>query len=120
LLDKDIQIIVDDDDKDLTKLTGKNKGQMTMRPIIEVYLQDLTFNKEGLAKEYQPYEGIIMNPTINFGEPILKEAKVPAFVLWEAVQTEGSYESAALAYGVSKEEVLKASKYIETLNLQAA
>lgn len=119
LLGKDIHIKLKDE-SDLTQLTGKQSGQMVMRPIIEVYLHDLTFGESGLAIEYKPYNGILMNPLINFGEPILENAKLPAFDLWEAVQTEGSFEGAAEAYGISKEEVIIASKYIETLNLQAA
>ncbi|MCB9211592.1 MAG: MerR family transcriptional regulator [Ignavibacteriales bacterium] len=119
LLEKDIHIKLKND-SDLTQLTGKQPGQMTMKSIIEVYLQDLTFGASGLAIEYKPYTGITMNPLFNFGEPILEKTKLPAFVLWEAVQSEGSFENAANAYGISVDEVIIASKYIETLNLQAA
>ena len=52
LLEKDIHITLHNDD-DLTQLTCKKPGQMTMRPIIEVYLQDLTFSEDGLAVNYK-------------------------------------------------------------------
>lgn len=119
LLDKDIYVDIDGEN-DLTKLSGKNDGQMAIRPIVEIYLRDLTFGSSGLAIEYKPLTGIIMNPQISFGEPVLEKTKIPALDLWEAVQTEGSFEAAAYAYGVELNEVETAIKYIETLNLQAA
>lgn len=119
LYGKDIYISLEEND-DPTIISGRNTGQIAIRKIIELYLKDLSFNPDGWAITYEPMNGIILDPKFRFGEPIVKSVKIPAIALWEAVESEGSLEAAALTYGVSLEDVLLASKYIDSLDLKAA
>jgi uncharacterized protein (DUF433 family)/DNA-binding transcriptional MerR regulator len=119
LFGKDIYISLEKEENPI-QLSGKGEGQLAMRKIIELYMKDLCFGSTGFAIEYKPIQGIIMNPKFRFGEPLVERVKIPAIVLWEAFQSEGSLEAASEAYGVTIEDVYTASKYIETLDLKAA
>ena len=103
-------------DRDPIQVTGKHKRQMTMKKIVEIYLADLSWDAEGLASEYRPFDiGILLSPKKRFGEPIVESCGMSAIALWEAVQTEGSIQAAAEAYGVEQSDVRVASHYFDIL-----
>ena len=56
-----------------------------------------------------------MNPEVRFGEPIVPSCGYRAHTLWEAANTEGSFESAAAAYGITVDEVEIGYKYYNDL-----
>jgi hypothetical protein len=103
--------------------TGEHKRQLAMRPVVEQYLEDLSYDAEGLAKGYSPfsYKGyrIIFNPHVRFGEPMVvadKKAKVKPCrysvrALCDAFDSEGNYAAAARVMGVAQEAVEAARKY---------
>ena len=117
LWDDEIQLEVDG--FGLIQASGRQRGQFAMKQIVEVYLDDLSFDADGLANEYTAYESagvkIIMRPTIRFGEPIVMGCGYTAWTLWQACLSEGSVESAANAYGVQEVEVRVAYKYIDSI-----
>jgi hypothetical protein len=58
------------------QLTGRERRNLLIRPVVEMFLQDLQFDpKTGLASQYSPMseEGasIVLNPRRRFGEPIV-------------------------------------------------
>jgi hypothetical protein len=102
------------------QLTGREKGNRMMVPVVEMFLQDLQFDPHtGLATEYSPMvdEGarIVLNPHRRFGEPIVDPSGYTAEALWHATNTEGGLEAAAEAYGVTLSEVILANRYFDTL-----
>lgn len=102
------------------QLTGKDKGNLMMIPIVERFLDDLQFDSEtGLACEYSPLadEGasIVLNPHRRFGEPIVEPGGYTAETLWHATNTEGGIKEAAEAYGITVGEVELANKYFDML-----
>ena len=54
----------------ITTVTGKQKHQTLMAQIVDKFMQDLEFNKEGIAKLYTPFENkgirITLNPKVQF------------------------------------------------------
>jgi uncharacterized protein (DUF433 family) len=103
---------------DLIQASGRQRRQYVMRPVVELYLDDLTFGRDGLATKYRVYESagvqIKMDPTIHFGEP-LTPSGYTAWTLWEACRAEGSPTAAAKAYGVPEIEVRVAFRYIDSI-----
>jgi uncharacterized protein (DUF433 family) len=118
----EIVIRLDDEevDEQYIQLTGRGKGNLMIRPVVEMFLEDLHFDpKTGLATQYSPMEdevaSIVLNPRRRFGEPIVDPGGYTAETLWHATNTEGGIEEAAEAYGVTVGEVRLANKYFDTL-----
>lgn len=110
---------------DYVQATGVNIHQASLSPIVETYMLDLTFNPEtGLANRFRAftYNGcdIFMDPEIRFGEPVVESCGYTARTLWEAVETEGSIDAAAHAYGLKSNEVECAIRYQDFLIPKAA
>jgi hypothetical protein len=105
-------------DESMVQLTGRHRGNLTFKEIVQLYLKQLDFGPSGLAVQYRPfrYDGleIVMNPKRRFGEP-LTPSNYTAEALWDAVQTEGSIDAAAMACGVERREVELACSYLDYL-----
>ena len=125
------QIIIrrsDDDDPgedQYVQLTGKQKGNRLMGPVVEMFLEDLQFDPiKGLASEYCPMSlgdaRIVLNPHRRFGEPIVDPGGYTAETLWDATNIEGGIEAAAEAFGVTADEVRLANRYFDLLQNRAA
>jgi uncharacterized protein (DUF433 family) len=108
------------DDDSYVQLTGKDRGNLLMGPIVEMFLEHLQFDpKTGLASEYCPMsEGvarILLNPHRRFGEPVVDPGGYTAETLWDATNTEGGIEAAAEVFGITVGEVRLANRYFDTL-----
>jgi uncharacterized protein (DUF433 family) len=120
---KEIAIAIGDDQNDpnreFVQLTGKTKHQGMIGKIVRLYAKDLTFDQSGLANSFKAgeYGGvkILMKPSVRFGEPIVVDCGYTARTLYEATITEGSFESAASAYGVLPLEVESGYRHIQSL-----
>jgi uncharacterized protein (DUF433 family) len=115
LFDGEIVIKLGDD---YVEASGKGADNLLLGKVVELYMKDLTFGRGGLAESYRAYVWdktyeISMNPKMRFGEPIVVSCGYSARALWEALQSEGSMEAAAEAYGVQPAEVEAASRYYD-------
>lgn len=107
----------------LVESSGDHKSQLDIRPVVERYLEDLSFDAAGLAKGYSPFthQGykIVLNPHIRFGEPMVvpvpkkksKPCRYSVQALCEGFESEGSYSAAARTLGVASEAVEAAHRY---------
>jgi uncharacterized protein (DUF433 family) len=115
LIEKDLHILFKDDPRSPVQITGPLKGQKSFRECIEVYMRDLDFDEEGIAKIYKAYgfhgQDIVLNPKVHFGEPILRSSGYTAHTLYRAAVTEGSIDRAARLYAVPPEAVEAAYRY---------
>lgn len=115
--DNDIHIEVEG--RGLLQASGRQRGQFALKPLVEMYLQDLSFNAEGLADKYTAFENngvrIVMKPDYHFGEPVVESRGITAWTLWQACLSEGSAEAAAKAYGVTETEARVAYKFIDSI-----
>jgi len=122
--DKSVFIKLDGSDS-IVGLTNKDIGQHLLRPIVEPYLEEISFNDDdGLAETWTPMSSgelsIKLDPTVRFGQPIIAPLNILASTLAEAVVAEGSIEAAAEAHGVDRSAVLLAVKYFDSLTGLAA
>jgi hypothetical protein len=103
--------------------SGSRRGQRLFH-FVEMYLDNLTFDRDGLARLYKIYEyeeiAIVMKPEIKFGEPMLPSG-YSAMALWDSIRSEGGIEQAAKVYGIPKEEVAASYKFfVDFLGKSAA
>lgn len=108
---------------EFVQASGKHPGQRLL-PFVEMYLDNLTFDRDGLANRYQIFTSddqvpIVMDPGRRLGEPLLPSGYT-AMCLWEAIQAEGGIADAARAYGIPREEVAAAYKFFDYLAPAAA
>ncbi len=123
LLGRDIQIVPQIGGNPV-QVTGRAKGQMSLRPIVEVHLRDLGWDPEGVANSYRAFwwgdREVRMNPAQHFGEPVVSSCDYSARVLWEGAESEGGIEAAAESYGVEPQDVEVACRYFDHLDGAAA
>lgn len=102
--------------------TGRGKGQQVMKPILEAYLHDVSFDPStGLAEKYLAFQfknaRVLMEPTKHFGQPYVESAGITARRLAEAVEEEGGFEQAADAFGVNIDDVIASFRFIDDLKV---
>lgn len=101
------------------EVTGKTAHHQMLGKIVKLYMKDLTFDRQGLADSFKAGTycnfDILMRPAVRFGEPLLPSCGYTARTLWEATTTEGSFEAAADAYGITAAEVEAGYRHIESL-----
>jgi uncharacterized protein (DUF433 family) len=115
-------IVIKLEDGRLVQVTGKYKQQDLIKPVVELYLDDLSFDSvSGLANEYVPLRDadenrrIVISPKIKYGAPIVHPCGYTVGSLINAVDSEGSIESAAEAYDVNVADVKFALRYDDFL-----
>jgi hypothetical protein len=111
--------------KEYVRVTGKHKDNYLLKPVVELYLQNLDVDQEsGFASGYTAFAcrngvSVKMDPCQRFGEPLLPSGYA-APTIWEAVDMEGGIEETARAYGIPREEVEAALWFFDYLSGQAA
>lgn len=103
----------------LIQVTGKYKEQHLLEPIVQNYLDDMGFDDDGLVDEYVPmqqgFRKVVLKPTVNFGAPTVFPCGYTVRTLLDALDAEGSVESAANVCDVHHEDVRVAAAYENTL-----
>ncbi|HVT90596.1 MAG TPA: helix-turn-helix domain-containing protein [Tepidisphaeraceae bacterium] len=111
----------------LIQITGQYRRQQLIRPVVELYLKDLTFDPEsGLASEWVPLRDakddrrIVIKPTLQYGAPVVMNCGYTVNSLVTAVDSEGSPKAAADMYDVPEDDVIFALRYEDMLAGTAA
>lgn len=106
-------------DKKAIQVSGKGKNQILMRKIIEPFKMNLHFGDDGLVTKFVPLKynnkQIVLDPTRQFGHPLVNGTGYRADVLAEAYETEMSENLVADLFNISVEDVKIAVKYIKGL-----
>jgi len=126
LIGKDLHIILAGEENPI-QLTGKEKGQESIRACLEQFMHDLEWNPNNVAAAYIAYRYpakdrsviIKMRPNQFFGAPIVEGTGYTAETLWKAALAEGSEQKAAEYYEVDTDSVVAACRYCEELTLAA-
>ena len=113
------------DTKEYVDASGKHRGQGRLE-FVELYMQDLGYNHEGLAEKFRIYESkhenpvtITLDPHVRFGEPLLPSGYT-ALSIRNAIKIEGSFEKTSKAYGIPLDEVETAYRFGDYLSKRAA
>ena len=92
--------------------------------MVELYLEDLGYDPDGLANKYTPWSdgqrSIVIDPSVKFGAPIVRPCGYTVGALLSAVNGEGSPSAAAKAFDIDEKEVKLALRYDDWLSGAAA
>jgi len=105
---------------ELVCLTGKYRNQHLIRPVVELYAEDLTFEGwDYTANRYTPYHyrgrTVVIDPAVRFGQAFIDPSGYTVEALVTAFETEGSTDAAARAYGVDEDDIRAAQRYTDWL-----
>ena len=69
-------------------------------------VDDLRFSQStGMANQWEPQQGIVLEPQVQFGTPCIKGTRIPTRTLSGMVEAGDSVEWVAAAFGLSQQEV---------------
>ena len=111
-------------DNEIVQLTGEHPGQGLIRQIIEPFMKRIEFSDDGMAERFTLFtwsgRNVVMDPEIQFGQPLVAKTGYPADVLVAAYLAEGSSEAAAAAYGVDEADIETAIAFNDDFQRLAA
>lgn len=121
LFERDLHIQLPN--KEIIQASGRIKGQRLLRPIAEPFMRDLHFDAEGFVIRLVPFKKygrqIILDPTKQFGQPLVGDTGYRADVLDRSVAVEGSMELIASLYNVDIKDVKVAVAYMKAIRKAA-
>jgi uncharacterized protein (DUF433 family) len=92
-------------------------GQLAM-DMLRTYLipvHGLTFGEEQIATSWEPRDGILLHPLIQFGAPCIKGTRIPTRAVWGMVRGGDSVQRVAESYRVSEKEIEAAVNWEDAL-----
>jgi uncharacterized protein (DUF433 family) len=85
--------------------------------------KDVEFNPEGQVRSWRPRPQtaphVIVHPKFAFGQPVLRESRIPTRTLLDAVNAEGSADAVAEQFEVPLTQVREAVKFERELKMAA-
>jgi uncharacterized protein (DUF433 family) len=85
---------------------------------------DVEFNPQGEIRSWRPRPQtaphVIVHPKFAFGQPVLRESRIPTRTLLDAVNAEGSADAVAEQFDVPLKQVREAIKFERELTLKMA
>ena len=115
LLGKDVVLKLPDGG--LLMGSGKYAKHYVMEPVLRPYLEGVKYDKNGVANIYRPpvAPGVCLDPTRQWGSPIIEKSSYTVATLVNAVQAEGSIKSAARICNVDENDVRMALQFEDYL-----
>lgn len=68
---------------------NKGGGQQVDRKVIGPYLKRVVYADDGNAVAWQPTGGVMLDPTIQFGDPVVRGTRVPTSAVADIAETAG-------------------------------
>jgi uncharacterized protein (DUF433 family) len=104
-------------DGSFIEASGTHAKHYLMKPVILPYLDDITFNDEGIARNYRPKAavGVVLDPARQWGAPIVERCNYTVETLVNSVRAEGSIEAAAQMCEVSPKDIMVALRFEDFL-----
>lgn len=102
----------------IIQLTGEYKDQDLIRPVVELYMEDLSFHN-GLAASFTPLrEGerfVLVHPQKRMGAPLVMPCGYSVDAILTSLQAEGTPEGAAEVNSIDIADVRLAQRYEDML-----
>ncbi len=97
-------------------------GQLAMRETIELYLERIERNEDGLITKLYPFTRsttltadapklVVIDPRLAFGRPVIAGTRVPTSDVFERFKAGDSPNQLAREYGRAPEEIFEAIRY---------
>jgi len=121
LFDNDLHICFPNDT--IIQVSGHGRNQSLMKQIVEPFMKDLHFDKDGLAVKFTPFKKygreITLDPNKQFGQPLVNSTGYRADVLDKSYSVEKSMDFVASLYNVDVKDVKLAVAYMKQLRKAA-
>jgi uncharacterized protein (DUF433 family) len=94
-----------------------------MAEVIPPILETFDFESATLPRRWWPrgrQAAVVIDPDIEFGEPVLERSHIPTNSLWTAVQQGDAMDALAECRNLALDEVRVAVDYERSLRLRAA
>jgi len=104
-------------------LLSASRHLQSAMEIFEEYLQpyhNLTFDIFGISANWQPYEDVLFDPTVQYGNPCIHGTRVPTEVISSFHDAGDSVENLAFMYGLQRSQIENAIEWEKTLKSAAA
>ncbi len=109
------EVVTDEGERSLLDIMSDN---FVMVPAVEQTLFDQVFYFNDLASEWNPireFPGVIMNPKMSFGRPILKGSRIPTETVARRFLIEDDYQTVADEFGIDQDSVISAVAFEKEL-----
>src|SRR5207245_6942077 len=97
---------------------SSKRGQLGIWEILNLYVQRIDWDEEGLAAKLFPVRAsqkngprIVIDPKIAFGRPVLKGTGITASVLWHRKRLGEEIDDISKDYGLDRSAVEEAISY---------
>lgn len=124
-------VFLTDGKRIIAEITEKHGGQKLldlksrnweMRPIVYDSLKKgVIYDPSGIAVAWKPRPetapNVIIAPKFSFGQPILKESRIPTRTISQAVAAEGGIRAVAQWFEIPQKQVIEAHKFELSLRL---
>ena len=93
-------------------IAASRHGQLAMS-IIKDYLipiSGLQFQDQ-LASKWSPQPGVMLDPSVQFGEPCIQDTRIPTRAVWSLVRGGDPQDLVARSYGITPEELTSALQW---------
>lgn len=92
------------------------------RTVMTPFLDSLEFDPDSeLAERWMISDGVILDPCIRFGMPVIRDTRIPAEIIAATYRSEGNDDRyTAGLYGISQTEVKNAVAFCDKFRRQAA
>ena len=87
---------------------------------VESGFHGLRFDVDDEATTWTPYEGVVLNPRLQFGEPCIEGTRVPTETIWAFYQSGDSVDMLAEMYSLPSPKIEAAIAWEETIARSAA
>ena len=61
-----------------------------------------------VARSWSPQPGVVLDPAVQFGEPCIRDTRIPTRAVWSLVRGGDSQDLVARAYGITQGELTAA------------
>ena len=99
-------------------IDASKRGQLGIWQIVNLYLERIDWDKEGLAAKLFPVRAsqgneplIVIDPKISFGRPVIKGTGITASVLWHRKRLGEGIDDISKDYGLDRSAVEEAISY---------
>ena len=117
LFDNDLHICFPNDS--VIQVSGRGRNQSLMKQIIEPFMKNLHFDQDGLVVRFTPFKKfgreITLDPTKQFGQPLVNNTGYRADVLAKSYSIEKSMDFVASVYNVDIKDVKVAVSYMKEI-----
>ncbi len=101
-------------------IDASKMGQLGIRQILDLYLERIDWDNEGLAARLYPVwatsrepRSVVIDPKISFGRPVVSGTGITASVLWHRKRLGEKIDEISKDYGLDKVAVEEAISYYQ-------